>query len=195
MKGLSLSDSDFTCIWWVYKQSWIAPWEQASYKFLVNIKDGVIVTNFVQAPKNPIIQPGTTPPGSPPTRVSDVLFLTHQALCSNDLECLKRLRWVFHINVSNQETKDVVNRALANLQYPSPVSRGWPGAILVPSRSTTETADQAAVAMLGCPNGHGIAYLLSQHVAQYGHKIIDQVNVFTDSTGEPRIAWRFLDIS
>ena len=126
----------------------------ASYKLLINIQAGVIMTGIVSAPKDPLIQlPGLMPSVWPPRRLSDVVFLTHQNLCNNDLGCLRRLRWMFHTFVLNEETIDVVDKALTNRQDAdpdNPINQNWPGQIFVPFKATFEIEDQAAVAMVGC---------------------------------------------
>lgn len=51
------------------------------------------------------------------------------------------------------------------------VALQWPGVQL-------KMDDPRALAVLGTPNGNGIAWFLGQHKGELGHKIIDAVNVF-----------------
>ncbi|KAI4150596.1 MAG: hypothetical protein LQ340_003987, partial [Diploschistes diacapsis] len=94
-------------------------------------------------------------------------------LCNNELACLQRLQWLIHYTVLNPVSEAVANTVFGtsgNSAWPA-----WPGRGFVPYDSVY---GQPAKALIGCPNGHGVAYLLAQHVREYGPRAIDEVRVF-----------------
>ena len=47
-----------------------------------------------------------------------------------------------------------------------------------PHGKTIKTADEAGKALVGCPNGYGIAYMLAQNQNVLGKKTITEVTIF-----------------
>lgn len=75
--------------------------------------------------------------------------------------------------VVNGLTESVATMAAGrNTNYPP-----WPG-----QSFTTDTEN--GLALLGCPNGWGVGYMLTQHSAtSLGRKTVDRVAVFGDPVG------------
>jgi hypothetical protein len=95
---------------------------------------------------------------------SDVAYL--QWLSKADQR--SNLRYVLRYIVLNDLTRFVVE--YLGLQSKL-VLTGWPG-------TTYNTGSVEFNALLGSPNGSGVAYLLAQHKTQLGHKTIDKITVF-----------------
>ena len=56
----------------------------------------------------------------------------------------------------------------------------------------SQDTDQAAKALVGIPNGLGIAWMLLQHKKQFGPRTIDEVKVFGSDYGELCISWKII---
>jgi hypothetical protein len=95
---------------------------------------------------------------------SDVAYL--QWLSKADQR--SNLRYVLRYNVLNDLTRFVIE--YLGLQSKL-VLKGWPG-------KTYNAGSVEFNALLGSPNGSGVAYLLAQHKKQLGHKTVDKVTVF-----------------
>lgn len=80
-----------------------------------------------------------------------------------------RLQWIIHQDVDNPVSQLVVSEVL-NDEDPEP----WPGI-------TVQTSTDPGKALVGCPNGYGVGYMLAQNTASLGHKTIDSVVVFADT--------------
>lgn len=97
-------------------------------------------------------------------RWSDVAYL-QWSMCT---EASDPLKFVLQYHVKNPAAEAVVQ--LINSVNDTEVMP-WPG-------TTYETATEEGLALLGTPNGIGVAYLLIQHKANLGHKTIDKITVF-----------------
>lgn len=81
------------------------------------------------------------------------------------------LKYVFRHNVFNADTRSVID-----------VINQRNGTSVLERPGTTYSADSPdGNALIGTPNGSGVAYLLIQHKEQLGHKIICSVTVFRHS--------------
>ena len=67
---------------------------------------------------------------------------------------IRGLNYVFRMEMSNEDTIEVIRRILGGFYGP------WPG-VEVPM------TDAAGLAVLGTPNGRGVAWLLATHKEQY----------------------------
>ena len=162
----------------------------ASYTTFLNVTKGVIIVSNVESPAKPYVDPKAKNKPTPPlplTHLSDYIFLVHKKQCGDNNDCLKRLTWVVHDHVVNADTINAVNTALTGAgsetegQYPA-----WPGKTLYTA------TDTGAVALVGAPNGWGIAYQLAQHRAQYGPKMIDKVVVFMNGDTHLSLAYHIV---
>ena len=155
------------------------------------------MTPSFSSPMDPLIDPNADQPKFwPLRRFSDFLFLAHSFLCRGAEGCLPRLEWIVHSFVVNEETIDVVDQLMGNPPNgtepdddPDEQDMKWPGKSFPITVATPDIIDQASVATVGCPNGYGNAFLLSQHLQEYGYKTIDSVNIFADDQEELAVAW------
>ena len=157
----------------------------AWYLMWINPVAGVVVANNVRAPLDPMVDPkGKEPQTNPPLRrLSDYTFLCLQNACKDDKECLGRIEWVIHQDVDNKVAQRVVKQIMSKKKPTS-----WPG-------KTFSTDDDEGKALVGCPNGYGLAYMLAQHQSALGKKTIDSVVVFKDKYGEMSLAFHVRDMT
>ncbi|PSN75359.1 hypothetical protein BS50DRAFT_616031 [Corynespora cassiicola Philippines] len=85
-----------------------------------------------------------------------------------EVENQRNLKYVFRTNIENETTQEVVNRILPDFKKEKCT---WPGV-------TFRTDSLEGRALLGTPNGAGVAWLLAQHREQLGWRVVDQVTVF-----------------
>ncbi|MCJ1331848.1 hypothetical protein MMC10_008540 [Thelotrema lepadinum] len=155
------------------------------YVVYVNTVVGAIVIAWANSPRWPDQDQttNTTKCSIPPVRrLSDFMFLAYQKACESDADSaasLARLEWVIHHSTTNSVSMEVVKQITNNKTYrPFPV---WPGT------EYTTTTDEGK-ALVGCPSGWGVAFMLGQHrQTDLGIKIIDKIHVFADKAPTP---WR-----
>ena len=114
---------------------------------------------------------GQTSPRIVPLRQwSDVVFLEWQQLCvaPSSKGDIKGLRYIFRLLISNPDSQALMSKALENVG--AKISQ-WPGQDF--GRST-----KAFKALLGSPNGSGVAWLLINHKEQLGKKTVWKITVF-----------------
>jgi hypothetical protein len=116
-------------------------------------------------------------------RSSDILFLEWEAQVETAKTELTSILYVMRSNIVNIESRNVIFQALQSAGRDNG-PRKWPG-------DTFDMTTEEGRAILGTPNGIGVAYLLSQHQKQLGRKTITSVQVF-DDTIQPmqRNFWR-----
>ncbi|MCJ1327562.1 hypothetical protein MMC10_004233 [Thelotrema lepadinum] len=171
--------ADFQPIYWKYSQPW--KYRDATYTLWVNTKAGAIIATDVDAPIQPFINPdGPAPALNPPlTHLSDFMFLVFQNLCSSQqqpLQCIQNLQYVIHYDVVNPTCMEMASTALSNNianGYPQ-----YPGPQFTVAGPYSDPNTQWAKVFIGCPNGYGLAYMLSQFRNKFGPKTISDVNVF-----------------
>jgi hypothetical protein len=120
---------------------------------------------------------------------SDVAYL-HWTICatnSSNLGCVIRM------SITNEKTKAVIQHIMQHATFMERFPE-FPGITW-----TTEHGDQVA-ALLGTPNGAGVAWLLIQHKRQLGHKTVEKVTLVyndkseTDNTKIPSLVFWFRDV-
>ena len=97
---------------------------------------------------------------------SDVVFLEWQAQAQDNGHDVQGLKYVFRYEVVNPNTVVIVEQATGRLRRSL-----WPGL-------TFPMSDERGRAILGTPNGAGVAYLLATHKEQLGDKTIESVQVW-----------------
>jgi hypothetical protein len=98
---------------------------------------------------------------------SDVVFIEWQSQAINRGLDIRELNYVFRLEIKNADTIEVVQRILGG------EFRAWPGV-------DVQMSDDAGLAMLGTPNGRGVAWLLATHKEQFGRRTIESVTVWSD---------------
>ncbi|KAK5136258.1 hypothetical protein LTR08_003865 [Meristemomyces frigidus] len=151
---------------------------------------GVLFANDNYSPDYMIAQaitpttPWTSPAGNPlPTtplkQWSDAIFLSWLHLTTPAQRA--NLRFIFRRVIKNQDTLNVINTVarkkglkscfkLKQCAWQVPV---WPGVVVRPGEEGFE-------ALVGAPNGRGVAWLLIQHRAEMGGRTVGSVRVWND---------------
>jgi hypothetical protein len=105
---------------------------------------------------------------------SDIVFLEWQEQCRKNKTPIDQLSHVFRLNVTNDATKAAIDQALKSigLERRQLYGKGWV------ERRTFSVDDEAAKALLGTPNGVGVAYLLLRYRKQLGRKKVKAVTIW-----------------
>ena len=139
------------------------------FKQFINPIKGVIVAadNFSPAKSDP-------PPIKIPKlcRWSDIAFLQYFDTAQKWRVDTGDLKYVFRYWITNTETKDTIYK-ICDKSGAAGELKAWPG-------KTYKSDTEEYKALLGTPNGLGVAWLLIQHkgLHQLGHKAVDSVTVF-----------------
>jgi hypothetical protein len=111
---------------------------------------------------------------------SDVVFLHLLHMSESEPKnTMTNLRYIFRNNITNKDTLKVIKHILHRRNR---VLRVWPGDTL---DMNTPGDVEDIKALIGTPNGIGVAYLLLQHKRALGHKFVYRINLFLES--EPNI--------
>jgi hypothetical protein len=137
------------------------PHSDAQYANIFNVDGGAIIANMNWGPTytNEEIEP------VPLRQYSDVVFLGWQQAAGDKI---KGLKYVFRHQVTNKDSIAVIKEVLERRAAQAKV---WPGLQI----SMTE---RDAWAILGSPNGHGVAWLLLQHKKELGLKSVRAVTIY-----------------
>jgi hypothetical protein len=103
---------------------------------------------------------------------SDVVFVEWQTQAAARNQDIKNLKWVFQYDITNEESQNIIRLAVGGEQ-----NLIWPG-VAVPMTNEDGEPNDAGRAILGTPNGVGVAYLLSTHRVQLGYRLIESVSVW-----------------
>jgi hypothetical protein len=96
-----------------------------------------------------------------------VTFLTWARFAQNPKE-LRNLKYFFRNHIINDDTKNIINEALRRTGQSL---SEWPGV------EFSMTSDEGK-AILGTPNGGGVAWFLVDHKKELGVKTVESVTVF-----------------
>ena len=142
------------------------------YDNYYNLPQGYIVSSFNYGPKHEFDALGIENPiYADVTYWSDVVFIEWQSQAQDRGLDVRGLNYVFRYDISNAETILVMEQIFMG------VSRPWPGIEVQMSHS-------AGLAMLGTPNGRGVAWLLATHKEQFGRRTIESVRVWSGDNSE-----------
>jgi hypothetical protein len=81
---------------------------------------------------------------------------------------IKELKWVFRYEITNPTTIDVLREACQGVEVEK---LKWPG-------KKFSMHEEEGKAMLGAPNGVGVAWLLATHKEQFGDLMVESVRVW-----------------
>lgn len=160
----------------------------ALYSIWVNVNAGVIILTYVYSPKKPYLDEGTPPPevpaGEPLHTLSDFVYLCYLKACKGDPACMQRFKWWIVVDVRNARALDAARKCIL---YNVAPCISWPG-------HPFSTTDKYGQALLGCPVGYGLAWMLGNHKDRFGPKTVDTVNiVFADQGVAPTFAYHVRD--
>jgi hypothetical protein len=120
--------------------------------------------------QNPKVTGGADDPFPVLPRLSDILFLEFQRVMTENKQPMKELKGFWRESVENQDTKELATQISSDNGMLHGIPK-WPGVDYGPD------SDEFA-ALLGSPNGVGVAYILLQHREQLGQKTIKSVRVW-----------------
>lgn len=134
-----------------------------------NPKDGVILANRNFSPADQQSNPKAQLPDL--QKWSDVAWLFWEMSCKGEGVGVGNLNYVFRVQIVNDNTRFIVSRALGSTSVGA-----WPGTAF------NMDTDQGR-AILGTPNGSGVAWFLINHQMQMGTRTVKSVNVFSTENG------------
>jgi hypothetical protein len=150
----------------------------ASYGNYYNPSLIVASANFGPAEKGKKQQPPVTGGADDPfpglSRLSDVWYLEFRRVMAEIKQPMDQLKGVLRDFIINSVTTNIATQVASEHQAAHGIP-GWPGADFAAG------SDEFA-ALLACPNGVGVAWLLLQHREQMGHKTVSSVKVFHDGS-------------
>jgi hypothetical protein len=111
---------------------------------------------------------------------SDVIFLEWETQAQASGQDIKGLKYVVRFEVANKDTVAIVIQGVGPLN-----TIKWPG-------KTIPMSDERGQAILGTPNGVGVAYLLATHKAQMGQKTVESVQVWSRLVQRPAWAYTYV---
>lgn len=115
---------------------------------------------------------------------SDIVYLQYIYAANLQRTFPAPLRYVFRSSIANHDTKDIIY-GICNANGKRLMQ--WPG-------TTYSIYSKEGQALLGTPNGHGVAFLLIQHKRQLGHKVVDSVTVFIEGVTTPSLLFYIRDV-
>ncbi|KAF2648826.1 hypothetical protein K491DRAFT_611948 [Lophiostoma macrostomum CBS 122681] len=126
------------------------------------------------------LAPESLPPGFPRLRHwSDIAFLHWQSITLQETHSTQ-LNHIIRSSIQNHQTLSIVNKVLERNNVETLPE--WPGI-------TFDINTEQAHALLGTPNGSGIAFLLFQHKQQLGHKTVEKVTMFYENNPSDLHRW------
>jgi hypothetical protein len=102
---------------------------------------------------------------------SDFAFL-HWRRCVADEDSLKTLKYILRYCITNDTTREVIWRIFRQERKKTrEFTHIWPGVVV-------DANTEEGQALIGTPNGKGVAWLLAQHKRALGRKVIDNITLF-----------------
>ncbi|KAK3626881.1 Mitochondrial import inner membrane translocase subunit tim8 [Elasticomyces elasticus] len=122
--------------------------------------------------------PGLVLADVPPlNRHSDVLWLQwkNSVEWSGQNELVSNMKWIWQYQVVDKTSKEVIDTVIS---MPNEALQGWPGRTYEMSEPFDSQEGSIARALLGTPNGVGVAHFLCQHWAELGKKVVSKVQLW-----------------
>jgi hypothetical protein len=158
----------------------------------LNPKAGLFIAQVNTTPENMLSQAerkSNTSKIPELKRWSDVAFLQWKDLSVDGV--VPNLKFVGRVFIHNDITRTVLKTVLANIRRKKSVGDEhlpqWPGVTF------TMESDEGK-ALLGTPNGSGVAWLLAQHKKELGHKIVDRVRLWYEGKGPANLLFHLKDM-
>ncbi|KAF2798547.1 hypothetical protein K505DRAFT_357393 [Melanomma pulvis-pyrius CBS 109.77] len=142
---------------------------EAAFENWCSPSDGVIIAHSNYGPAYQCSERLCRPTPLPHLKHwSDIVFLQYVETATLSNTTIRNLSHVFRRLIRNPETRSVIDRILRD---ESKEPEMWPG-------FTLNIDTQPGKAILGTPNGSGVAFLLFEHKRQLGHKYVDRVTIY-----------------
>ncbi|KAK5746002.1 hypothetical protein LTR17_001132 [Elasticomyces elasticus] len=162
---------------------------EAEYANIFNPQAGMMICYNNWSPsyrvsKNPLLRPEDIPPLN---RLSDVLWFQWKdaVATTHNPNLVSNIKWVMRHHVADETSVKIIDTITKGFRQQS--LQGWPGRTYDMSAATGSDKGaqerQIARALLGSPNGVGVAHFLSQHRADLGFKSVSKVQLWGDETG------------
>lgn len=136
------------------------------------------------------------PADQPLYRYSDFVFLAHQQACANDVNCMRKLNFVVHDYVTDDNTLNIMNAARPGGNRFTPFAPR-PGKAFSVTYNDEDEANTAK-ALIGTPNGNSLTFMLLQHWDKYKGTQVTSSTVFAaddpNGVGPPCLAWELLNV-
>ncbi|MCJ1324295.1 hypothetical protein MMC10_000957 [Thelotrema lepadinum] len=167
--AIGVSDANF--------QSWGAQYTPPDgtapliFNFWVNVHDGILLVDHAESAES-----GARIPENVPTRLSDIMFLVWMHICDTLVPQAepRTLRYILGRSLENKSSQAISKMAIRAAG--SKISE-WPGTQLNPGTDPWR-------AVIGCPGGIAVAWLLLQHQEVFGSKSLSTAWVFENSAEE-----------
>ncbi|KAM0144935.1 hypothetical protein ACHAP3_000054 [Botrytis cinerea] len=147
------------------------------YALAMNFTHGVIVAYNSMSPYQAELLKDVKSPIIPDlSRWSDIAYLQWAEVCKSHGTEMSNLKYVIRHHVTNQITSQVIKEVL-----------GKRGESLTPSGCVVSMGDGNGhgTALLGTPNGKGVAWLLAQHKETFKDMTIISVEIFSSKSRDP----------
>lgn len=122
---------------------------------------------------------------------SDIVFLEYQRLMTKTKQPLDSLKGVLRQEIKNEDTLNVLAHIVGGDSSDlSKNMKTWPG-------NDYAADSDALAALLGSPNGQGVAWLLRGHVDDLGKKTVGSVRVWWDTdavNGGPMVLFSIVNV-
>jgi hypothetical protein len=147
----------------------------AAFSNIIDRNSGILVATSNCGPAHVLAMSGRQDERRPDLQQwSDIAYL--QWSDPSLAHLLNDLKYVVRSSIVNCETIAVIERVVANYREVDENWRLYPGSYI-----TWDIEDDDAKALLGTPNGNGVAWLLAQHKRELGWKVVQSVTVFWDN--------------
>ena len=142
------------------------------FEQVVNPTKGYIIANNNRTPENAHCPHNWMPQLR---KWSDVAYLQYQYCAQKPKVPLSNLKLVYRSTIINSRTRAII---FSILRARNADLTAFPGI-------TFKSDTLEGQALIGTPNGQGVAWLLIQHKRQLGHKVIDEISVYDENGGDP----------
>lgn len=125
---------------------------------------------------DPSTDPQAWPAGAkvvPLSQWSDVTWLQWADETADDITQQRNLKYILHFGIVNDNTEAAIIRAVGGRQNLGT----WA------DRRTFLPHQEAFSALLGTPNGNGVAWFLAQHRAALGQRTVESITVWCPTPG------------
>ncbi|EMD92233.1 hypothetical protein COCC4DRAFT_129983 [Bipolaris maydis ATCC 48331] len=199
-KSLGIDPSTNTAIGHSHLESGVrdgayVPATWAKFNTVINAAAGMLVAVDNESPTQILLREGAGRDGGKSRQSatlpelkywSDVVFLQWQIVTGGNAN----LQFVVRLGITNGATLDVLQHVLRKGGVV--VEEG----VVVKGRDVVWTVredEEAVAAILGTPNGSGVARLLLHHKRELGHKVVEEVRLVEwkgEGVGEPSLVFR-----
>ncbi|KAM0702274.1 hypothetical protein Q7P35_011184 [Cladosporium inversicolor] len=141
---------------------------EGTYLNRINARAGLIFCEINYSPKYMVDKSGATGPVPPLNQFTDIVWFQWLDATADAGVDKKSVRYFYRYHIADTNSKAVIEEVLA---------MDGQSLLRFPGRTYTMTSD-IGKALLGTPNGNGVAHFLTSHIPQLGRKTITKVQLF-----------------